>query len=58
MEWALRHECWVKLANGTSREVARVGKGWLASSLLSPIKRCKVALEHDDFPTDLRPAPQ
>ena len=58
MERALRHECWVKLANGTSRKVTRVGEGWLASSLLSPIKCRKVALEHDDLPTDLRPALQ
>ena len=58
MEWALRHECWVKLANGTSRKVTRIGKGWLASSLLPLVERRKVALEHDDFPTDLRPALQ
>jgi len=58
MEWALRHECWVKLADSASREVTRVGEGWPASSLLSPIKCCKVALEHDDFPTDLRPTLQ
>ena len=58
MEWALRHECWVKLADSASREVARVGEGWLASSLLSPIKCRKVALEHDDLPPNLRPALQ
>ena len=58
MERALRHECWVELANGTSREVTRIGKGRLASSLLPLVERRKVALEHDDLPPNLRPALQ